>query len=148
MSNGDQRNQPVPASRPSPPSTITVGGTPTIDLSFLPDHQREALMHDYARGVVNIAQRAHELQVDVNVLKSTLDNLAATTKQVSDSGNSITVSHTQTTTAGRTEIKMGNTEEAKSGKLTRTQTGERDWTPFYIFAGIAAIVLIAIVMAK
>ncbi|MDB5602143.1 MAG: hypothetical protein JWN71_4187 [Xanthobacteraceae bacterium] len=148
MSDNNSRNQPVPMGRPSPPTTITIGGTPTIDLSFLPDHQREALMNDYARGVVNVAQRAHELQVDVNVLRSTLDNLAATTKDVSESGNAITVSHTQTTKIGRTEIKMGNTDEAKSGKLSRTQAGERDWTPFYIFAGIAAVVLIAAIMMR
>jgi uncharacterized protein YoxC len=117
-------------------------------LSFLPEDQREVLMQEYARGVINIAQRAHELQVDVNVLKGTLENLAATTKDVSESGNAITVSHTQTTKVGRTEIKMGNTEDAKSGKLSRSQTGERDWTPFYIFAGIAAVVLIAAMMGR
>ena len=148
MSDRDYKGQPVPMTRPSPPTTITVGGTPTIDLSFLPEDQREVLMQEYARGVINIAQRAHELQVDVNVLKGTLENLAATTKDVSESGNAITVSHTQTTKVGRTEIKMGNTEDAKSGKLSRSQTGERDWTPFYIFAGIAAVVLIAAMMGR
>lgn len=42
---------------------------------------------------------------------------------------------------------MGNTDEARSGKLSKTQTGERDWNAYYIFAGIAALVLIAIVFA-
>jgi len=80
-------------------------------------------------------------------VKSTLDILTNTTKEVSESGNSVTVSHTQTTKIGRTEIKMGNTEEAKSGKLSKTQTGEKDWNPYYIFAGIAALVLIAFLFA-
>jgi len=142
MSDRDSRNQPVPVSQTAP-TTITVGGTPTIDLSFLPEHQREALMQEYVKGVIDIAKRAQELQVDVNTLKSTLNHLAVTTKEVSESGNAVTISHTQTTNIGRTEIKMGNTDEAKSGKLSRSQTGEVDWTPYYIFAGIAAVVLIA-----
>jgi hypothetical protein len=59
----------------------------------------------------------------------------------------VTVTHTQTTKIGRTEIKMGNTEEAKSGRLTSSQTGDRNWTPYYIFAGIVAVVLIAFLFA-
>ena len=57
----------------------------------------------------------------------------------------MTVTHTQTTAVGRTEVIMGNTETAGKGKLTRTQTGnETNWTPYYIFAAIAAVVLIVI----
>lgn len=145
MSNGDGRNLSVQA--PRAPSVVTLGPLPTIDISFLPEHQRNALMEDYARGTIDIAKRAHELHVDVGVLKNTLDTLSNTTREVSESGNAVTVSHTQTTKIGRTEIKMGNTDEARSGKLSKTQTGERDWNPYYIFAGIAALVLIAIVFA-
>jgi hypothetical protein len=145
MSNNDGRSLvPQPGKTPS---VITVGPLTNIDISFLPDAQRNALMEDYAKGTIDIAKRAHELGVDVGALKSTLDILSNTTKEVSESGNSVTVSHTQTTKIGRTEIKMGNTEEAKSGKLSKTQTGEKDWNPYYIFAGIAALVLIAFLFA-
>jgi len=99
------------------------------------------------RGTIDIAKRAHELGVDVGALKSTLDILSNTTREVSESGNSVTVSHTQTTKIGRTEIKMGNTEEAKSGKLSKTQTGEKVWNPYYVFGGIVALVLIAFLFA-
>jgi hypothetical protein len=147
MSNSDGRGIMVPPSKT--PSVVTLGALPTIDLSFLPEAQRDALMVDYAKGVLDVAKRAHELHVDVGVLKSTLDNLANTTREVSESGNAVTVSHVQTTKIGRTEIKMGNTDEAKSGKLTRSQTGERDWIPFYIFGGIIAVVLIVfLVMSR
>ena len=30
----------------------------------------------------------------------------------------------------------GNTERAESGKLTKTQSGEKDWTPYYVIGGI------------
>jgi hypothetical protein len=80
-------------------------------------------------------------------LRNTLGALAETTRQVSQDGNSVTVTHTQTTAVGRTEIIMGNTETAGQGKLSPTQTGrETNWTPYYIFAAIAAVVLIVIVI--
>ena len=145
MAENDGRGLSVPTSKT--PSVVTLGPLTNIDLSFLSDTQRDALMVDYARGTLDIAKRAHELHVDVAVLKTTLDTLANTTKEVSESGNAVTVSHTQTTKIGRTEIKMGNTDEARSGKLSKTQTGERDWTPYYVIAGIIAVVLIAFVFA-
>jgi hypothetical protein len=43
---------------------------------------------------------------------------------------------------------MGNTETAGKGRLTKSQTGENNWTPYYIFAAIAAVVLIAIAIAS
>jgi hypothetical protein len=146
MSDSDNRGQIVPSNR-GQGKIITVGGAPSVDLSFLPEHEQQALLRAYASGMVDIAKKAQELNVDVNVLRDTLNNLADTTRTVSESGNAITVTHTQTSKVGRTEIKMGNTDEAKSGKLSRSQTGERDWTPYYIFAGLVAVVLIALIFA-
>src|SRR4051794_18295707 len=122
MSDNDNRGQIVPSNR-GRPNVITVGGAPSVDLSFLPEHELQALLRGYASGMVDIAKKAHELNVDVNVLRDTLNNLAETTRTVSEAGNAITVTHTQTSKVGRTEIKMGNTDEAKSGKLSRSQTG-------------------------
>jgi hypothetical protein len=144
-SDGQGRNIVPPSSKT--PSTVTLGPLPTLNLDFLPEPERSALMTDYAKGVIDIAKKAHELHVDVAVLKSTLDQLALTTKDVSESGNAVTVSHTQSTKIGRTEVKMGNTDEARSGKMTSSQTGDRNWTPYFIFAGIAAVVLIAFLFA-
>lgn len=102
-------------------------------------------MAEYMRGTIDISRKANELHVDVVTLRNTLGALAETTRQVSQDGNSVTVTHTQTTAVGRTEIIMGNTETAGQGKLSPTQTGrETHWTPYYIFAAIAAVVLIVI----
>jgi hypothetical protein len=147
MSNTDGQGRNVVPQSGKTPSTITLGPLPTLNLDFLPETEKSALMTDYAKGVIDVAKKAHELHVDVAVLKSTLDQLAQTTKDVSESGNAVTVTHTQSTKIGRTEIKMGNTEEAKSGRLTSSQTGDRNWTPYYIFAGIVAVVLIAFLFA-
>jgi hypothetical protein len=102
-------------------------------------------MAEYMRGTIDIARKANELHVDVVTLRNTLGALAETTRQVSQDGNAVTVTHTQTTAVGRTEIIMGNTDTASKAKMTRTQTGtETNWTPYYVFAAIAAVVLIVI----
>ena len=147
MSNNDEQGRNVIPQGRRTPSVVNLGPLTTLDLTFLPEEQREALMNDYARGVLDVAKKAHELHVEVGVLKSTLDQLAHTTREVTESGNAVTITHTQTTKIGRTEIKMGNTEEAKSGRMTSSQIGERNWTPIYILAGIAAVVLIAFLFA-
>ena len=140
----DPRGNPTPT--PSgPPTSIALATGQTIDLSFIPEAQRNALMAEYMRGTIDISRKANELHVDVVTLRNTLGALAETTRQVSQDGNSVTVTHTQTTAVGRTEIIMGNTETSGQGKLSPTQTGrETNWTPYYIFAAIAAVVLIVI----
>jgi hypothetical protein len=118
-------------------------------VSFIPEAQRHALMAEYMRGTIDIARKANELHVDVVTLRNTLGALVETTRQVSQDGNSVTVTHTQTTAVGRTEVIMGNTETAGKGKFTRSQTGgETNWTPYYIFAAIAAVVLILIAIVS
>jgi hypothetical protein len=140
----DRRDNATPAPSAAPTSIALATGQ-AIDLSFIPEAQRNALMTEYMRGTIDIARKANELHVDVVTLRNTLGALAETTRQVSQDGNSVTVTHTQTTAVGRTEIIMGNTETAGQGKLSPTQTGrEANWTPYYIFAAIAAVVLIVI----
>ena len=125
------------------PATVPLGIGGSMDLTWLPEEQRKALLTDYARGVLDVSKKASELGVEVTVLRN---NLADATKQVSEAGNSVTVTHVQNSQFGRTEIIMGNTEKAGKGELTKTQTGERDWIPIYVVAGLVALVLIAIVL--
>lgn len=128
------------------PTQINLGPSTSMDLSWLPENERKALLIDYTKGMMDISQKAQELHVDAAVLKRTLDDLSDTTREVSDSGNAVTITHSQTTKVGRTEIMMGNTEQAQSGKLSKSQTGEKDWTPYYIFGGILALIVIAALM--
>ena len=117
-----------------------------MDLSWMPEEQRRALMTDYAKGVLDVARKANEIGVEVATLRNTLGTLADNTKQMSQDGLSVTATHVHNSQFGRTEVIVGNTETAGKGKLTKSQTGERDWTPFYVIGGLIAVVLIAIAL--
>ena len=132
----------------SVPEVINLGPSTSIDLSWLPENERKALLLDHTKGMIDISKRAQELHVDTVVLKKTLDDLADTTIEVSESGNAVTITHTQTTKIGRTEVMMGNTQQAQSGKLSKSQTGDKNWTPYYIFAGILALIIIAALTSR
>lgn len=119
-----------------------------LDLSHLSEQERKALLIDYTRGMLDVGRKASELNVDVATLRNTLDTFSQTALRAQEEGTSVTITHTQTTAIGRTEISMGNTDAAKTGKLTRSQTGERDWTPIYVIGGIVAVVVIALAFAK
>ena len=125
------------------PTSIPLGPKTTMDLSWLPEEERKALLTEYTGGMLDISRKAQELHLEVSVLDATLQTLAGTTRRVSEQGDSITLTHTQTSSVGRTEVMMGNTERAQTGKLTKSQTGEKDWTPFYVIGGLIAVVLIA-----
>lgn len=117
-----------------------------MDLSWMPEEQRRALMTDYAKGVLDVSRKANEIGVEVATLRNTLGTLADNTKQMSQDGLSVTATHVHNSQFGRTEVIVGNTETAGKGKLTKSQTGERDWTPFYVIGGLIAVVLIAIAL--
>ena len=125
------------------PTSVNITPSTSVDLSWLPEDQRKLLLAEHAKGMLDLGRKAQELHVDVGVLKATLATLSDATQDVTEAGSSVTIAHTQSTSVGRTEILMGNTDKAKQGKLSATQTGGTDWTPWYVFGGLLAIVLIA-----
>lgn len=135
-------------SKDNVPSSISLSPTTSLDISFLSEEERKALLTDYSKGMVDLSVKAQELNVDSMALKKTLEDLAGTTNDVASSGNSITVTHAQTTKLGRTEIIMGNTDQAQTGKLSKSQTDEQNLTPLYIILGIVGLVIIAILMSR
>ena len=145
MSNS-QENRNLVKSDSNVPTKNNLTPNTSIDLSWLSEDERKVLLIEYTKGMLDVSQKAQELRVDADALKKTLDDLSETTREVSEAGNAVTVTHTQTTKVGRTEIMMGNTEQAQSGKFSKSQIGEKDWTPYYIFGGILALIIIIALM--
>lgn len=144
----DKEKKELAASTSAVPSELNLGSSTKIDLAWLPEEERKELLKDYAKGIIEVNRKAHELGVDEESLRRTLENLNNTTKDATDLGAHVTMSHTQTSTIGRTEVIMGNTKQAERGKLSKSQTGETNWTPFYVIAAIVAVVTIVALMAQ
>jgi hypothetical protein len=118
----------------------------TIDLGKLTQQQQDQLVVDYIRGTLDVNKKAAEMQVDVTGFKNMLDVMSYKTKELAEQeGTSVTMQHTQESSVGRTEVIMGNTAQAASGKLTRTMAGERNLSWLY-FVGGAIIVLVLVSM--
>jgi hypothetical protein len=130
------------------PTVIPLGNIATIDLAGLPENQRQELLRQHATGVLDIGRKAQELSVDVGALRATLDVASQTARDASAAGNSVTITHVVESKAGRTEVMMGNTDAAQSGKLSSRQAGVKDWKPYYIFAGIIALVIIVAIFRR
>lgn len=144
----EERKDLTTGSGAKPPSTITLGKSASLDLSHLPEEVQVELQAEYAKGMIDLNKKAQELNIDEAALRNTLDDLNETTKQATDANASITVSHTQSSSIGRTEIIMGNTDQARKGKLTKSQTGETNWTPIYVVIGIIALLILAGLMTQ
>ena len=128
--------------------SLPLGSSAELDLSALPEAERVALQVEYARGMIDVNKRAQELGVDVQALDRTLRSMAETTQEVSATDDAVTVTHTQESSIGRTEVIMGNTEQAMKGRLTRSQTGDRDWLPYLIGLGIVGATVVGVVIAR
>lgn len=139
----EDKKLPTTLTGASVPTSVPLGHGGSMDLSWMPEEQRRELLTGYAKGALDISKKANEMGVEVSTLRNTLGTLADTTKKMSEDGLSVTSTHVHNSQFGRTEVIVGNTETAGKGRLTKSQTGEKDWTPFYVFGALIAIVLIA-----
>jgi len=144
----EQDIQPIDEFVTTAPAIIPLSPSTELDLSSLPESQRNALVRQFAEGQIEVAKKAAELQVDVKSLEHWLGAMSDQTQEMTKSGTDVTIAQTQESSMGRTEILIGNTERAKSGKFSKTQTGEKDWTPYYILGGLIAVTLIGVAIAN
>ncbi len=105
-----------PAQIPGPSSAVlAVGGG--IEISGLQPGQISVLQEQHAKGLIEVQRKASELKVDIQALDQTLESLTSQARTANDAGVNITATHTQNTTLGQTEIIVGNTQRAASGKV-------------------------------
>ena len=118
-------------------------GANIIDLGSLSQEQQNQLVMEYMRGTLDINQKAAQMHVDVAAFKNMLDVMATKTRDLAaQEGTSVTMQHTQESSVGRTEVIMGNTEQAAKGRLTRTMAGDRNWTWLYVALGVVAVLIL------
>ena len=117
-----------------------------LDVSGLDDDAKQQIQVKANEAKIALMQKAQEANIDIEGTRITLDNLNASVRQSTQDGTSITATHTQTTSVGRTEVVMGNTEKAASGKISRSGAGlEDNSTKLLIIGGVIAIIVALIV---
>ena len=145
QSNPDEN---LPAIPKRPEQSIQLGNMNSLDLTGLTEEQRQAIQTQYAKGIVDSNKRAIDMKVDISALDSVWGSMASHAKDISEAGDSVTMTHTATTTAGRFEIIMGNTENAAKGKFSRSQVGDKDNILMYIIIGAVVITIIALILSR
>ncbi|WP_300527707.1 hypothetical protein [Maricaulis sp.] len=128
-----------------PANQIDLGTSQVVDLTGLSEDQASELRRQYASGMIDIHRKAQELKVDVGALEAGLSTFNDQATRASEAGHSATITHTQTTAAGRTEVVIGNTERAASGKISRSAAGQADITVWLAAIGAGAAIVIALI---
>lgn len=117
-----------------------------LDLRGLTEEQKQEIKKNYADAMIEVARKAAEVGIDTRALDVKLRTMVEHTKEVAAQPDaSITITATQDDSIGRTEAIVGISDAAKSGKLTRSQTGQRDLTLVWIGLGAFVIIVIAII---
>jgi hypothetical protein len=130
-----------------PKSTLSLSGnTEKLDLSLLSPEAQEEVRKAQALGMVEMQLKAQKMGLETLELDQNLKNIEATVADASRNGAHAQVTKTQNNSLGRTEVIIGNTDNAAKGKFTKTQSGEKDNTMVYILVGFAALVVIILLL--
>ena len=123
-------------------------GSNIIDLSGLNKEEIAELKKKYINTAIDIEEKRATLKIEVEKLDDTLASATARVGEATQRGDSMTVSHVETTSTGKTEFMVGNTEQAASGKLPRSVTGENYNTFMIVIVIVMAIVIAVLLLGK
>ncbi len=126
-------------------NVINLGsGNTMIDMSGLQPEQVAELKRQYTSGMIDLAKKAQELKIDNASLAMLLDSFNTEASKATQANVSMTATHTQTTAIGRTEVVIGNTDRAASGKLSASAAGVPDRLLWIV--GIVALAAIVVAL--
>jgi hypothetical protein len=144
MSEGSGRElQSVAPEQPALPAekTINLAQSDVLDLSGLDEAQIAEIKQQQAEGIVAVQVKAAEKKLDVTALDAALTSFTEQTSRAVEAGTHATIQHSQTSSIGKTEVVIGNTERAAAGKVSSgPDFGNRSLTIIGV-VGIALIVL-------
>ena len=135
----------LPVSTNKPEHSLTVGNQ-QIDLSHLPEADRIQLQKKMIEGQIDLQRKMIELGLENQAMDKRIGDITDKVATAAKDGTSATITGAYKDSLGHTEVIVGNTETAAKGKLTRSQTGEKDMTVWYIAIAAVVIVIVALVM--
>jgi len=128
-----------------PEKTIKLTDTTNLDLTGMGDDAVSELRKRHAEGTIDTVNKGRDLQVEGASLRATLDTLNHEAGKAANQDTKFTATHAQTSSLGRTEVVIGNTDRASSGKLSSSATGAFDSKIIVAAIIAAAIVLFALI---
>ena len=125
---------------------IDISNPNVIDVSGLSREDAQHITLRAQEGKIDIKKKADEAQIDIQGTHANLSNINDIVRNSTKDGTSTTITHTQTTSTGRTEAVMGNTEKAASGKISRSGSGldDNNLKLVAIVGGVAIVIAIII----
>lgn len=126
---------------------ISLTENKSVDLSHLDEESKKEIHALIAKQKVELAKKGMEQSIDVDSLRARLNTFGNQVYEVIEKGGSITITNSKDDSIGRTEVIMGNTDEAAKGKLSRSAKGLPDNSK-WIIIGIIAVVIILILAAN
>jgi hypothetical protein len=119
-------------------------GTPNIDLSGLTPEMRAEVEKYAAMKKIDVAASLVELKRDLQATSESMNNVADVARRMTESGDAVTIRQKIKNVAGEIELLAGNTEEAKKGQTSVPV----DKTWMYVVGGIAAAIVVAILLSR
>jgi hypothetical protein len=149
MSEGSGRELQSVSQVPALPAekTINLGQSDVLDLSGLSEVQISEIKQQQAEGIVAVQVKAAEKKLDVTALDAALSSFTEQTARAVEAGTHATIQHSQTSSIGKTEVVIGNTERAASGKVSSATDGLQN-NSLTIIGIIGIVVILLAVFAK
>ncbi len=136
-----------PVVRGQPVRTIQLGQQDTLDVTNLAQREQDALEVEAHQRAIDRDDRAQRLKQDLTVTAVQINTYTKAVGDTTAQNAAVTITNTKDDSLGRTEMIFGNTDAARSGKLSRSQQGFGDNAKLWILLAIIAAVVIVLVAA-
>ena len=113
----------------------------SVDLSHLDEESKKEINKLIAKQKVALTKKGVEKSIDVDSLRARLNTFGNQVYEVIEKGGSITITNAKDDSIGRTEVIMGNTDEAAKGKLSRSAKGLPDNARWIIIGGVVVAII-------
>jgi hypothetical protein len=130
-----------------PVRTIQLGQQDTLDVTNLAPREQDALEVEAHRRAIERDDHAQRLKQDLAVTATQINTFAKAVNDTVAQDAAVTITNTKDDSLGRTEMIFGNTDAARSGKLSRAQQGFGDNARFWILLAIILGVVIVLIAA-
>ncbi len=127
---------------------LRLGAQEELDLSNLGTVEQRAIEAKFLEKAIERDDRRQRLKDDLTATAAQLDQFTRAVGDATANNAAATITNAKEDSYGRTEMILGNSDAAKTGKLSRSQQGLSDnarfWTLLAIIAGVVIVLVAAL----